>query len=133
MSYDIVLKRKKPTEKVAGGYSNTEMRYSDESGASKAIRTEALMKPVGLASTSFATLPNGIKDGQVLAFFNSTSSPIYLAFDDGTGTAVAALGSALALRPYDYTYLVVPPGTAQYKASGAGAAIFDVADSSYLG
>lgn len=133
MSYDIKLKRKKPSDKVAGGYSNTEMRYSDESGASKAIKTEALMAPIGTAPTTITTLPVAVQPGQLLGFFNSTTSPVYLAFDYGGNTAVAALGSALALRPVDYTYLVVPPTATGYVASGSGVAVFDVADSSYLG
>lgn len=131
MAYSTDLTRKKTSNRVAGGASNTEMRYNDEAGASKSISVEALMKPAGLASTSFATIP--ANRGQMIAFFNSLTTPIYIAFDNGLGTTVAALGSAHALKPLDYTYLIVPPEAVQYRASAAGAAVFEVADSSYLG
>jgi len=131
MSYTTDLKRKKLTDKISGGYSNTEMRYNDEAGASKSINSEGLMIPVGLASTSFTTLT--AVPGQMVCFFNSLATALYVAFDDGTSTAVAALGTGYPLRPLDYTYLIVPPGIYAYKVSGSGAAIFDVADSSYLG
>lgn len=113
--------------------------YNEAAGGQKVVQIDGLLKRLdGIAAVSAVDVDafiKGVVPGSYLAFFNTLATPEYIGFQEIDGaidfgvTAVSSV-NGIALRPYDYTVLVVPWNTSGFRASAAGVLVYQLEDAS---
>jgi hypothetical protein len=104
------------------------LKYNKYAGADKVISVDGMLERLpGINAVSDAGLTGyvmGMEGGVLISFFNTTASVLFVGFqvDGGVDFAAVAADStnAIALRPNDYTTLVLPWQSTGVRASAAG-------------
>ena len=123
--------RSKPSDNVTGGTRALDMSYNEQSGGLKVVGPiigQLTNKGAAPVAATGINAPNSA----IFAFYNNSGSTEFVQ----TAAAAASLGSApsattgIALRPNDYTHVVIPDGHSFIRSSSASVIMYLVEDDS---
>jgi len=104
------------------------LKYNKYAGADKVISVNGMLERLpGIAEISATGLTGyakGMEAGVLISFFNTTAGVLFVGFqvDGGVdfGSVAADSTNAIALKPNDYTTLVLPWESSAMRASAVG-------------
>lgn len=102
MIMELIRRIKKNRYEVEGGEIPLDISFNKYAGALKTLPLEGQLQPLGPANSAI-----NCDLGDVIAFYNDSSSAKYVAFGDSTVSAPTGPTNGIALKPNDYTYLSV--------------------------
>lgn len=110
------LRRHKPRDRVVGGNEAIDEVYNVYAGGLKVVGPILGALPNGAPA---ATTAQNCAPGQIYAFYNPGTTPVYLAFG-ATNSLATPTGptNGIPLLPGEYTNLAVPIGCNWFIASG---------------
>jgi len=114
------------------------MIYNEYAGANKVVPVDGCLERFPaiseVASGSLLPFSVGMVPGVAISFFNTTTSVLFVGWQVDGGVDFSAIlvdaTNGIALRPQDYTTLIIPWEAVGVRASAAGVIPYNLKDDS---